>query len=286
MIESLSVSYWLTLAMAPLAAGFLIRVFIISHDCGHGAFFRSRTTSDIVGAIAAVLAFTPYGSWTYQHKVHHASSGDLDRRDVGDVWTLTVVEYGEAPWWTRAVYRFYRFPLVMFVLGPIFQFFIANRFYRSATTAIERRSVLRTNIALAAIIAAASLTIGFKAYVMVQVPIMIVAGVGGVWLFYVQHQFEGVYWERHEKWDYVAQALEGSSYYKLPKLLQWFSGNIGFHHVHHLSPRVPNYNLERCHRGQPLFRNVTQLTMRTALRSLRLRLWDEDRREMVGFRSD
>jgi omega-6 fatty acid desaturase (delta-12 desaturase) len=283
MYQALQISFWLTFAMAPLAAGFLIRAFIVSHDCGHGSFFKNRRANSIVGSIASTLAFVPYGNWRYQHAIHHATSGDLDRRDLGDVWTLTVEEYYSAPWRKRALYRFYRFPLVMFIFGPIFQFLIANRFWRPDATPKERRSIIRTNIAIAAILTLAHFTIGLKAYAMVQLPIMMFAGTAGVWLFYVQHQFEDVYWERHDQWDFVSQALEGSSFYKLPKVLQWFTGNIGFHHVHHLSPRIPNYYLERAHIEQELFKDVPTLTLRTSFETLKHRLWDEERRELIGF---
>jgi omega-6 fatty acid desaturase (delta-12 desaturase) len=283
MYASLSISFWLVLPLAPLAAGFLVRIFIIGHDCGHGSFLRSRRANDLLGEIAFALAFTPYGSWRYQHSVHHASAGDLDRRDLGDVWTLTAREYVNASWRKRLGYRLYRNPPVLFLLGPLFQFFIASRFPRKRATRRERAGIIRTNIILAAVLGVASVTIGIKEYLMVQMPIMVFAGTAGMWLFYVQHQFEGVYWERHERWDYVRQALQGSSYYRLPGVLRWFSGNIGFHHVHHLSPRIPNYLLRRCHEEQELFREVTHLTPVAALRSLRHRLWDEDRRRLIGF---
>jgi omega-6 fatty acid desaturase (delta-12 desaturase) len=283
MYFTLSVSYWLTLAMAPLAAGFLVRIFIISHDCGHGSFFRSQKANNIVGPIAATMVFTPYGSWRYRHAVHHATAGNLDRRNMGDIWTLTAEEYLKAPFWKRLSYRLYRNPLILFFLGPFYYFVISNRYPSRNATQRERRSILKTNLALAAIVLLASLTIGLKAYLMIQLPIILFAGTAGAWLFYVQHQFEGVYWERTPRWNYVTQAIEGSSFYRLPKILQWFSGNIGFHHVHHLSPLIPNYFLERCHREQPLFRKAKEITLLTGLRSLKYRLWDEDRRQLIGF---
>ncbi len=283
MYFSLSVSYWLTLAMAPLAAAFLVRIFIISHDCGHGSFFRSQRGNSVVGPIAATITFSAYNDWRYRHAVHHATAGDLDKRGMGDVWTLTAKEYLRAPFWRRLSYRFYRNPLVLFVIGPLFYFLISSRFPRRNTTNLARRSVLHTNLALAAIIFLASMTIGLKAYLMIQLPIVMFAGTAGAWLFYVQHQFEGVYWECTPRWNYATQALEGSSFYKLPRILQWFSGNIGFHHVHHLSPRIPNYFLERCHHEQPLFRRTKEITLLSSFRSLRYRLWDEDRRQLIGF---
>jgi omega-6 fatty acid desaturase (delta-12 desaturase) len=279
----LSVSFWITLALAPLAAGFLIRIFIISHDCGHGSFFKSRKANNIVGAIGATLTFTPHASWRYQHAIHHASGGNLDHRDVGDVWTMTVKEYLAAPRSKRIAYRIYRNPIVMFLPGSMFQFFISNRFYAASATRKEKMSVIKTNLVLLAILVASHFTIGIKAYLMIQLPIMAFAGVAGVWLFYVQHQFEGVYWEREDEWDYVTAAIEGSSFYRLPKVLQWFSGNIGFHHVHHLSPRIPNYFLEKCHFEQPIFRKVNTITLRTSFKSLSFRLWDEERRQLIGF---
>jgi omega-6 fatty acid desaturase (delta-12 desaturase) len=283
MYWSLSVSYWLTLALAIPAAGFLIRIFIIAHDCGHGSFFRSRRASLFLGSVGAAMAFTPFESWRYQHAVHHASAGNLDGRDLGDIWTLTVGEYQASSRWQRFTYRLYRNPFIMFLVGPLFQFFIANRFYRKGATQTERRSIMRTNAAILAVLVVAWFTIGIKAYILIQLPVMWFASIFGVWLFYVQHQFEGVYWDRKDDWDYVRQALEGSSFYQLPKVLQWFSGNIGFHHVHHLSPRIPNYYLERCHREQPIFHCVKPITLRTAIRSLRYRIWDEERRELITF---
>jgi len=283
MVWSLSVSYWLTLPLALLAAGFLVRIFIIAHDCGHGSFLRSRRASTVLGSISAAMAFTPYGSWRYQHAIHHASAGNLDGRDIGDIWTMTAREYSSASRFRRLQYRFYRNPFVLLFIGPLFQFLVANRFHRPSATRVERASIIQTNVAIAAVFVVASLTIGIKAYVLIQLPVMAFAATFGVLLFYLQHQFEGVYWEREESWDYARQALEGSSYFKLPRILQWFSGNIGFHHVHHLSPRIPNYFLEKCHNEQELFRSVKPLTPSDALTSLRFRLWDEDRRRLITF---
>lgn len=284
MYRSLTVSYWLTLALSVLAAGFLIRVFIIFHDCGHGAFFKSQKANDIVGFIAGVLTFTPYYNWRHEHAMHHATAGDLDRRGVGDIWTLTAREYLESSVWQRFVYRLYRNPLVMFIIGPFFVFMIRYRFPLRTAGKRERRSVYRTDLALILLVSVMSLTIGIKAYILVQLPIWMIASAAGVWLFYVQHQYEGVYWERHDNWDYVDVALAGSSFYKLPKVLQWFTGNIGFHHIHHLSARIPNYYLEKCHKENPIFQNVKAVTLGASLRSLTFRLWDEEARRLVGFR--
>jgi omega-6 fatty acid desaturase (delta-12 desaturase) len=283
MYLSLSVSYWITAALAILAAGFMVRVFIIHHDCGHGSYFKSQKTNDVWGFITGVLTFTPYYLWRWEHAVHHASSGDLDRRGTGDVWTLTVQEYLEASRWKRFAYRLARNPVILFVIAPLFLFLIKHRFAPARAAARERRSVEWTNLAVLGMAVLMSLIFGFKAYLMIQVSIMAMAGSAGVWLFYVQHQFEGVYWERQDNWDYVTASLQGSSFYKLPKVLQWFSGNIGFHHIHHLSARIPNYNLERCHKAEPLFQTVKPITLVASFKSFTFRLWDEQRHKLVGY---
>lgn len=280
---SLSVSYWLTGVLALLAGAFLVRVFVLFHDCGHGSFFKSPKANDILGFITGVLCFTPYYHWRWEHALHHASAGDLDRRGKGDVWTLTVQEYLEASGWKRLSYRLARNPLVMLVAAPLFLFLIKQRFASNKAGRRERNSVSWTNLALVAMAAGLTCVFGLKAYLLLQLGILMVAGAAGVWLFYVQHQFEGVYWERRQEWDYCAAALRGSSFYKLPKVLQWFSGNIGFHHIHHLSPRIPNYNLEKCHRAEPLFQTVKPVTLFASFRALTFRLWDERRRKLVGF---
>jgi omega-6 fatty acid desaturase (delta-12 desaturase) len=283
MVLSLRVSYWLTLLLAIPTAGFMIRTFIIFHDCGHGSFFKSKRANDLVGIITGILTFTPYYRWRHDHAVHHATVGDLDRRGTGDVWTLTVKEYQSLPPRKRLVYRVMRNPFVMFTIGSLGVFLIGNRFPIGASGKRERYSVYWTNLALLAIVFVMSATIGFKAYLLVQLPVLILGTSIGVWLFYIQHQFEGVYWERHDRWDFLSAALSGSSYYKLPGILQWFTGNIGFHHIHHISPRIPNYYLEKCHKDHPMFEQVKILTLRSSLRSLFLRLWDENKKQLVGF---
>ena len=283
MYLSLEVSYWLTGGLALLAAGFLVRIFIIFHDCGHGSFFASRKANDALGFIAGALIFTPYHHWRWEHALHHASAGDLDRRGTGDVWTLTVQEYLEASRWKRFAYRLTRSPFVLFVLAPLFLFLIKQRFSSSRAGRRERHSVYWTNLALLGLGAGLASVFGVKAYLLLQLGVVMAAGSAGVWLFYVQHQFESVYWERREEWDYCAAALKGSSFYKLPRVLQWFSGNIGFHHIHHLSPRIPNYSLEQCHRAEPLFQTVKPVTLLSSLQSLTFRLWDEQQRKLVGF---
>ena len=284
MYLSLAVSWWITLALAILAGAFLVRVFIISHDCGHGSFFASRKANDVLGFITGVLTFTPYHHWRWEHSLHHSSSGDLDRRGTGDIWTLTVQEYLEASRWKRFAYRLARHPVVLFGVAPFYLFLVKHRLPKGKANRRERDSVYLTNLAVLGVAAGLSWFFGIKAYLLIQLVIMMVAGSAGIWLFYVQHQFEGVYWERRDGWDYAAAALQGSSFYKLPKVLQWFSGNIGFHHIHHLSSRIPNYNLEKCHKAEPLFQSVKPITLFSSLKSFNFRLWDEQRRTLVGYR--
>jgi len=285
MYLSLAVSIWLALPLALLAGAFLVRVFIIFHDCGHGSFFPSAKANDLLGFITGVITFTPYFHWRWEHAVHHATSGDLDRRGTGDVWTLTVQEYLEASRWKRFAYRLARNPIVLFGLAPFFLFFIKQRFPAAKAARRERHSVAWTNLGVVLLAVGMSWIFGLKSYLLLQLVILMVAGSAGVWLFYVQHQFEGVYWERNGEWDYSTAALKGSSFYKLPKVLQWFSGNIGFHHIHHLSPRIPNYRLEKCHRAEPLFQTVRPVTLISSLKSFTFRLWDERSGKLVGYRA-
>ena len=283
MYLSLPVSWWLVVPLAVLAGAFLVRVFIIFHDCGHGSYFKSRAVNDLVGFISGVLTWTPYYHWRWEHAIHHASSGHLDRRGVGDIWTLTVQEYLEASRWKKFAYRLARNPIILFVIAPLYLFLIRQRFPSANANKRERHSVYAMNVAILCMAVGLSVVFGIKAYLLIQLIILMVAGGAGVWLFYVQHQFEGVYWERGEEWDYTKAALEGSSFYKLPRVLQWFSGNIGFHHIHHLSPRIPNYNLERCHQADPLFQKVKPITLFSSFKSFTFRLWDEQRRTLVGY---
>ena len=283
MYLSLSISYWLTVPLALLAGGFLVRIFIIFHDCGHGSFFKSRVANDVLGTITGVLCFTPYYRWRWEHAIHHSSSGDLDRRGTGDVWTLTVQEYLEASRWKRFAYRLARNPVILFLVAPLILFLFIERFPKGKGGLRERLSVHVTNLLILLVALAVGSIFGWKAYLLLQLALVAIAGSAGIWLFYVQHQFEGVYWERRERWDYVKAALQGSSFYKLPKILQWFSGNIGFHHIHHLSPRIPNYHLEKCHRAEPLFQTVKAVTLFSSLKSFSFRLWDEQMGKMVGY---
>jgi acyl-lipid omega-6 desaturase (Delta-12 desaturase) len=283
MVWSLGISYWITLALAVPAAGFLVRIFIIFHDCGHGSFFRSRRANRLTEFLTGVLVFTPYRQWRHEHARHHATSGDLDRRGAGEIWTLTVQEYRDASFGTRLAYRLARNPFILFVVAPMYVFLVRQRLPSREVGRRERRGVHWTNAALLAIVGVMSLTIGIKAYVLVQLPVIAIAATAGVWLFYVQHQFEDVQWERRDAWDYEEAALRGSSFYKLPRVLQWFSGNIGFHHIHHLSPGIPNYKLESCHKQVPLFRQVKPVTLLSSLKALSFRLWDEQQKRLVGF---
>src|SRR6185436_7288829 len=208
------------------------------------------------GFIAGMLTFTPYYHWRWEHSLHHASAGDLDRRGTGDVWTMTVQEYLESSRWKRFAYGLSRNPVVLFIIAPLFLFLIRQRFASARANRRERQSVHLMNLILLVMVAGLSALFGFRAYLGIQLAVVGLAGSAGVWLFYVQHQFEGVYWERRDDWYYASAALQGSSFYKLPRILQWFSGNIGCHHIHHLSPRIPNYNLEKCHNANPLFQQV------------------------------
>lgn len=284
MILSSRISFWLTLIIAIPAAGFMVRIFIIFHDCGHGSFFKSHRANDILGIITGIITFTPYYQWRRDHAIHHASAGNLDKRGVGDVLTITVDEYLALPWWKKIGYRILRWPPFMFSIGSMFVFLVAHRFWHKSANSREKNSVILTNLSLILILTIAHFTIGIKTYLLVQLPILFFGTSVGVWLFYVQHNFDGVYWERKENWDYVDAALRGSSYYKLPKILQWFTGNIGFHHIHHLSPRIPNYNLEACHYENPIFHQVAPITLRASLKSLGYRLWDEKNHRLISFR--
>lgn len=283
MYHTLAVSGWLTVPLAIVAGALLVRVFIIFHDCGHGSFFKSRAANDVWGFLCGMLTFTPYHHWRWEHSLHHATSGDLDRRGTGDVWTMTVREYLESSRGKRLAYRLARNPVVLFVVAPLYLFVIRHRFPKAGASRRERLSVYWMNLAILGMAAALVAIFGLRGYLLIQLTALMVGGMAGVWLFYVQHQFEGVYWERRDEWDYAAAALQGSSFYKLPRVLQWFSGNIGFHHIHHLCPRIPNYHLEKCHQANPLFQKAKPVTLLSSFRSLTFRLWDEQRRKLVGY---
>ncbi len=279
----LPVSYALVLLLAIPASGFLVRTFIVFHDCTHGSFMPTRPGNTWVGIFAGLLVYTPFHSWRHEHAQHHASSGDLDRRGLGDVETWTVAEYRSKPWLSRLGYRLFRSPFVMFTLGPIWALALAPRMIPMGARPRIRRSHLYTDIALLAIIGGIILLIGWRSYLLLQVPTILVGGGAGVWLFYVQHQFEDAYWERSGEWNYIDAALAGSSYLKLPKVLQFFTGNIGLHHIHHLLARIPNYNLQRAHDENEFLHRAPTISLWQGLCSVRLKLYDEDARRMVTW---
>lgn len=279
------VSYWLTLPLILMTAGLLIRIFIFFHDCCHGSFFASRSANRFWGYVCGLLIFTPFEDWRHNHAGHHATSADLDRRGTGDIWTMTVSEYLAAPRRTQIAYRLFRNPLVLFGLGPPIIFILSHRFARKGDGQRERNSVMLTNLLLVAVLGAVIWAMGWRTYLMIQVPTMSLASAVGIWLFYVQHQFEEDYWARHADWDPIRAALDGSSYYKLPKPMQWITGNIGLHHIHHLRPRIPNYNLQRCYDDIPELQQVEPLTFFGSLHCLWMNLWDEQEQRMVSFRA-
>ena len=286
MYFSLRVGYWLTLLLTVPAAGFLVRIFIIQHDCGHGSFFKSRRANDWVGTACSLFTFIPYKYWRKSHAIHHAHHAELEERGIGDVWTLTVDEYLNAPWWKRVAYRIFRNPVFLFGIAPTINFVILTRLPIGGDKSWkngENASIWWTNLMLLAWMAPLCWLIGTGTFVMLYLPIIVIAASVGVWLFYVQHQFEHTYWEHTPEWDYILAAMHGSSYYELPRVLQWFTGNIGFHHIHHLSPRIPNYNLQRCHEENPTLQRVERLTIASSLKTIGLVLWDEERRCLVTF---
>ena len=285
MYRSLSWSYWITLLLAIPTAGFLVRVFIIQHDCGHHSFFRNRRVNDIIGACCGILTLTPYHLWRRTHSRHHASSGNLRHRGHGDVWVLTVDEYLQRSKLGRLQYRLYRHPLLLFLVGPVVLFIVRQRFTYGVpiTWHRERTSVHMTNAGILAMLCVAGWTIGLRAFLLVHFPIVTLGAAIGSWLFFVQHQYERAYWQPAELWDFHQAAFEGSSYYRLPPILQWFTGNIGFHHIHHLESRIPNYNLPICYDRLPELREAVTLGLWDSLKCARLKLWDERLERMVTF---
>ncbi len=270
------------LVLVP-AAGFQLRTFIVFHDCAHGSFLPSRRANRWIGRVLGVLVWTPFGAWKHSHAAHHATAGDLDRRGHGDVPTMTVREYRDASWIARLGYRLFRHPAVMFTIGPFVAMMIVPRFPLPGSRKRVRNSVLLNDLALVLAVAGFCLLFGWQTFLLVQVPLTVLAGGAGVWLFFVQHQFEDAYWERGEEWSYRDAALRGSSYLRLPPLLRFFTGNIGLHHVHHLSARIPNYHLQAAHDDNDVFHSVPVLTVRDGIRATRLKLWDEDERQLVPF---
>jgi acyl-lipid omega-6 desaturase (Delta-12 desaturase) len=283
MYLSLEVSYLLALVIAVPAAAFLLRTFILFHDCTHGAFVPTRRANTWLGVVLGVLVFQAFHSWRYNHAVHHGTAGDLDRRGTGDVHTLTVAEFNAMAPRGRFLYRLFRHPLVMFGFGPLYSLVLQPRMMRRSAQPRIRRSIAGTNVALAVIVGGLCWLVGWQAFLLVQMPPILIGGAAGVFLFYVQHQFEDTYWERRDDWSFAESALQGSSHLKLPQPLQFFTGNIGIHHVHHLNARIPNYNLQRAHDENPVFHDVPTLSLWDGVRSVRLKLWDEDRGRLVTF---
>lgn len=289
MYFSLRISYALTLLLAIIEAGFVVRMFIIQHDCGHGSFFSSRKWNDRVGFFSGIFTFVPFYHWRKMHAIHHANAGKLeDTRGIGDYYTWTLEEYCAKSKREQFFYRIYRNPIVLIGILPFFAFTIAYRFPFKMTKEKgwkkERNSVYWTNIGILLVAGTLMYLIGWKEYLMIQIPITYIATTVGAWFFFVQHQFEDAYWAKEEEWDYATAALQGSSYYQLPKILQWFTGNIGFHHIHHLSPKIPNYKLQLCHEENPELQDVHILTLRSSFDTLGLALFDEENQKMITFK--
>jgi acyl-lipid omega-6 desaturase (Delta-12 desaturase) len=278
-------SYWAMLPIAMISSGFFVRLFIIQHDCGHNSFFPSKKANNILGSLLGAITLTPYVYWRKMHAIHHAGSGNLDFRGIGDIEVLTIEEYQAKDWKGKLLYRFYRHPFVMFVLGPPFVFFILQRIpvKTKKSWKRERSSVHFTNVSIVIMVLLLSWLMGLSNFLPIWLTMMFLSTMAGVWLFYVQHQFEDTYWRRKSNWDYKLAALEGSSFYKLPKILQWFSGNIGYHHIHHLAPGIPNYMLEKAHKENKLFQDVKTFTILSSLKTMFLNLWDEENGKLVPF---
>lgn len=276
---------WASALLVLPLAGLLIRTFVIMHDCSHGSFLPWPKVNDAIGFVTGVLTFTPFQQWRREHALHHASSGDLDRRGYGDVSTLTVSEYNALTRFGKFKYRLYRHPFVLFGIGPL-HMMILQRFRAPslATGAKQLWNVWMTNAALVGLVMIGGLAFGWKVVLLIYFPAYYLAAAGGIWLFYVQHQFEEAYWERGKEWDYATAAITGSSHLRMPGVLNWFTGHIGLHHVHHLGPKIPNYRLAAAHEENEVFAAAPVLTLRTAFRTLRLTLWDEERGRMIGFR--
>jgi acyl-lipid omega-6 desaturase (Delta-12 desaturase) len=286
MWATLDLGYWLCLLLAVPAAGFLVRLFMLQHDCGHGAFFRHRLTNDWVGRLIGVLTLTPYDFWRRTHAIHHSTSGNLDRRGTGDIDTLTVHEYLARSRWGRLCYRVYRHPIIMFGIGPAYLFIVQHRLPVGLMRGGWQPwlSTMATNVAIAALVAAMIWLVGVGAFLLVHIPIMVLAASIGVWLFYVQHQFEDTVWAHDRAWNLHVVALHGSSYYDLPRVLRWFTANIGAHHIHHLCSRIPCYRLPLVLRDYPDLRDIGRLTLVQSFRCVRLVLWDEGQQRLISFR--
>ena len=278
-------SYLLSLLFIFPAAFLLVRLFCIQHDCGHGTFFRHKIINDWVGRIIGVFTFTPYEVWRKDHAAHHSTSGNLARRGFGDVTTLTLKEYQDLPLLKKIGYRIYRTPLIMFLLGPVWLFIVRNRLPLGRMKEIRSWiSAMGTNVAIAVFVITLLYTIGVGAFFLVHMPILMIAATIGVWMFYIQHQFEGTFWENGENWNPQYAALHGSSYYELPFVLRWLTANIGIHHVHHLHSKIPYYRLPKILRDYPQLKNVGRVTFWQGFKCMNLHLWDESKRKLISFR--
>ncbi|MGE5497928.1 MAG: fatty acid desaturase [Syntrophothermus sp.] len=286
MFLSVEYSYWLTLLLAIPEAGFLVRIFIIQHDCGHGSFFRSKKANNLTGLFCSFLTWTPYFYWRKGHGIHHANAGNLEGRGIGDVYTITVKEYMQKSNWEKFKYRMYRHPLFLFLFIPSIIFILWYRFPTSRNKAFKKveSNIYWTDLVLILLAGTMIWMVSLKMFLLIQLPIIFISTSVGNWLFYVQHQFEETYWANKEEWNYSKAATQGSSYYKLPKILQWFSGNIGFHHIHHLNPGIPNYLLEKCYRKNPALQKAPTLTIAKSFKSMLLHLWDEEQKKLISFR--
>ena len=280
---SISVSPWLALALAPLAGGFLARTFIVFHDCTHGSFWPSKRGNVWIGRLSGLLTLNAFATWRQEHAVHHATTGDLDRRGTGDLDTLTVAEYNASSPKAQLGYRVVRNPLAMFAVGPIVALIIGPRIWSSEQRPRLRHSVMLTDLAILVVGGALVVALNPLDLLLTWLPAVMIGGFVGIFMFYVQHQYEDVYWARHDEWSYAAAALQGSSYLRLPKVLQFFTGNIGLHHVHHMSAQIPNYNLQRAHDEVPAFHTARTFSLREAATLTRFKLWDEDAGRMVTF---
>lgn len=284
MVYSVSISPLITIALGVINAGFMVRIFIIFHDCAHSSFFKTARMNKIVGSALSVLTFTPFHKWRYEHLTHHSTVGNLDDRGIGDIYTMTVEEYQQLSKLGKLKYKIYRHPLFLFGIAAFLLFAVRNRFSRTDMPWKDRLKVLWTNLGIVACIVGVISLVGWSTFLWVQLPILYIASTVGVWLFYVQHQYEDVIWAREEDWDHTKMSLYGSSFFKLPKVIQWFSGNIGFHHIHHLSPKIPNYNLEKCHNENEEFQVVKPVTLWKSFKTWNLKLWDEEAQKLIRFR--
>ncbi len=278
------ISFWLSLPISLLNAGFLMRIFVLMHDCGHGTFLKSAFLRNLVGHTTGWLTLTPYWQWSNDHAIHHNTSGNLNKQGYGDLWTVTAREYSQMTFSEKLHYRIYRFPLTILFFTPVLYFFFHQRLIKPHDGAKERRSVIYTNIFIAIMALAINFTIGWKAFLAVHLPTALIAQMMGFYFFYVQHQYENPYWKYNEEWDYFDASMKGSSFFKLPKLLQWFTANIGYHHIHHLCHLIPNYNLQKCHEENKLFQDPVKLDIMDSFKSLILHIYDESTEELISFR--